>query len=145
MHGSSIDQLVQIAKIWHFFWWRRHCSSNLMIMMLLMLMMMKMIPVTCKRQVASDLLAHTKNRRKKIIFVGTFSFQLLHKSKKLFLTSSTNTRVYNDDDDEDNSCNLQEASSIWPLGKHNKISIWGERSTNTYWQRREKWKLKVKS
>ena len=69
-------------------------------------------PVTCKRQVASDLLAHTKNRRKKIIFGGTFSLRLLHKTNKPFLTSSTNTHVYNDDDDEDDSCNLQEASSI---------------------------------
>ena len=62
----------------------------------------------------------------------------------LFLQLDYDYDVVDDDDDadEDDSCNLQEASSIWPLGKHNKISIWGERSTNTYWQRREKWKSK---
>ena len=59
MYGSSIDKLVQIAKIWHFFWWRRNCPSNLIMMIMKLMMLMMMIPVTCKRQVASDLLANT--------------------------------------------------------------------------------------
>ena len=38
----------------------------------------------------------------------------------LFLQLDHDYDVVDADDDEDDSCNLQEASSIWPLGKHNK-------------------------